>query len=385
MSIAKLGIPAAALALALSFGVANAATSLSVSCAGVPAASSVAWTATATGGVPPLAILWGNGSTSTTQTVSYTPGTYSMTVQATDASSSIATSTCSAVVAAPTLPVISTFTANPASITSGQSSTLSWTVGNASSTSIDNGVGTVTSTSTSISPAVTTIYTLTAVNPTGTTTAQATVAVSATSTPSSIQAQIQALLQEITQLQQQLRDLIAGQMGTGTTTPSTMPPGLVGKGMCISLNRNLSEGDSGDDVKQVQQVLASDPQSGFDVAPTGFFGPLTARAMARFQEDSGIASSTSGSVGPLTRGFFERHCGEGLGNNPAEGEAQSKSASSEGEGSASTTQQSQGTSSEGEGSASTTQQSQIPSSGNSDSSSSHGHSGDQGNANGHDN
>lgn len=64
----------------------------------------------------------------------------------------------------------------------------------------------------------------------------------------------------------------------------------------------------------IQQMLASDPSLGFNVAPTGFFGPLTKRAMERYQEMNGIASSTTGYVGPLTRGFFERHCGEGLGN-----------------------------------------------------------------------
>ncbi len=368
MSIRKLGISATALAFALSFGVANAATSLSVSCAGAPATSSVKWTASTAGGVSPVAILWGNGDTLTTQTVSYAPGTYSMSVQATDASSSVATSTCSAAVVAPTFPVVSTFTADPVSITSGLASTLSWTVTNASSTFIDNGVGTVTGTSVSVSPTTSTTYTLPAINPAGTTAAQATVAVNATSTSLSLQDQIQALLQEITQLQQQIRNLIAGQMGTGTSTPSVMPPSQVGKDMCVSLNRNLGEGDSGNDVKQVQQILANDPQSGFNVAPTGFFGPLTARAMVRFQEDSGIASSTNGDVGPLTRGFFNLHCGEGLGNNPSGGEAQNQNASSEGNSSTST---------------STTGQNQIVFPGNSGNQ--HGESGGHGNARGGDN
>jgi len=51
------------------------------------------------------------------------------------------------------LPVINSFSANPSSITAGQSSLLSWTVTNASTTSLDNGIGTVTNeTSTSASP-----------------------------------------------------------------------------------------------------------------------------------------------------------------------------------------------------------------------------------------
>ncbi|MDE1924807.1 MAG: peptidoglycan-binding protein [Patescibacteria group bacterium] len=88
-------------------------------------------------------------------------------------------------------------------------------------------------------------------------------------------------------------------------------PGQEGKSACIALTRNLGIGSQGDDVKSLQEMLAADPESGFEATTTGFFGPLTARAMMRFQENNSIASSTDGSVGPLTRGFFERHCGEG--------------------------------------------------------------------------
>lgn len=84
------------------------------------------------------------------------------------------------------LPTISSFVANPTSIFSGQSSTLSWNVGNATSLSVNNGVGSVTgATSVSVSPTVTTTYTLTATNSSGTTTARATVTVSTDSTPPS--------------------------------------------------------------------------------------------------------------------------------------------------------------------------------------------------------
>src|SRR5262249_15199164 len=60
----------------------------------------------------------------------------------------------------------------------------------------------------------------------------------------------------------------------------------------------------------------NDPDNDFHGSATGFFGPLTAHAMMMFQMHNGIASSTDGSVGPLTRGFFQRHCGngEGMGN-----------------------------------------------------------------------
>lgn len=94
-------ISIAGTALVLSFVFAGAASALTVSCTGVAATSGIAWTASSSGGISPVAFLWGNGSTSSAQTVSATPGTYSITIQATDASSTVATSTCSATIAAP--------------------------------------------------------------------------------------------------------------------------------------------------------------------------------------------------------------------------------------------------------------------------------------------
>lgn len=72
------------------------------------------------------------------------------------------------------------FTANPTTIAQGASSTLSWTTSNATSASIDNGVGAVTPVaggSVQVSPATTTTYTLTLAGPGGQATRQATVTV----------------------------------------------------------------------------------------------------------------------------------------------------------------------------------------------------------------
>lgn len=77
-------------------------------------------------------------------------------------------------------PVIAFFNANPATITAGQSSTLNWgPVTNANSAVIDQGIGGVaTPGSTTVKPAATTTYTLTAVGCGGTATRQVTVNVS---------------------------------------------------------------------------------------------------------------------------------------------------------------------------------------------------------------
>jgi len=84
--------------------------------------------------------------------------------------------------ASPTQTQITQFTAQPAAITSGQSSTLSWVIQNATSASISPGVGAVSPTSGSIavSPTVTTTYTLTATGANGTTTQTVQVMVGAT-------------------------------------------------------------------------------------------------------------------------------------------------------------------------------------------------------------
>lgn len=78
-----------------------------------------------------------------------------------------------------TKPTISSFNASPSSITAGQSSILAWTVTGSSpiTLSIDQGVGTVTGEETTVSPASSTTYTLTAKNNAGSDTQQVTVTV----------------------------------------------------------------------------------------------------------------------------------------------------------------------------------------------------------------
>jgi len=76
----------------------------------------------------------------------------------------------------PAAPSITAFAAEPSSIERGQSSTLSWSVTDASNISIDNGIGTVqANASRRVFPGASTTYTLTATGPGGTKTATATV------------------------------------------------------------------------------------------------------------------------------------------------------------------------------------------------------------------
>jgi hypothetical protein len=76
-------------------------------------------------------------------------------------------------------PVINSFTSSRSSIVSGESVTLSWSTSNATSVSIDNGIGAQpVSGSVSVSPLETTIYTLTATDAAGSASAQTTITVS---------------------------------------------------------------------------------------------------------------------------------------------------------------------------------------------------------------
>ena len=74
-------------------------------------------------------------------------------------------------------PSIVNFVPSASPVSSGAEVTLSWTVNDATSLSIDNGVGDVTGTSTVVRPTATTTYTLTATNTAGDTTARTTVTV----------------------------------------------------------------------------------------------------------------------------------------------------------------------------------------------------------------
>ena len=108
-------------------------------------------------------------------------------------------------------------------------------------------------------------------------------------TTEEIMAQIRSLLAQITQLQEQLKSLQTTPVGEGA------PPSRV----CPQILRTLSQGMSGADVRELQASLG--------VTQTGYFGPMTARAVSAFQAGEGL--SRVGMVGPQTRAAFARRCG----------------------------------------------------------------------------
>jgi peptidoglycan hydrolase-like protein with peptidoglycan-binding domain len=86
-------------------------------------------------------------------------------------------------------------------------------------------------------------------------------------------------------------------LNSQTVTPPTnpIPPATTTPSI---YTRNLDIGSTGDDVRSLQSFLTS---KGYTVPSTGYFGPLTQSALAKFQKDNGISPAV-GYFGPVTRG-----------------------------------------------------------------------------------
>src|SRR3989344_1545181 len=112
-------------------------------------------------------------------------------------------------------------------------------------------------------------------------------AMAQTTSSTDVSAMIAQLEAQIRTLQTQIEALRAARAQVASTTQQT-----------IQLIRQLREGMSGDDVRLLQILLASDLEIYPDVLITGFFGKKTAEAVRRFQRKNGLPGI--GLVGPLT-------------------------------------------------------------------------------------
>jgi hypothetical protein len=131
-------------------------------------------------GADSLSIDHGIGAVTGTTVKATIKGTTTFTLSATNAKGTNMKSAIVVVAASSKAPQVLSFTATPPNLPMGGGMTmLTWQVLNATSVSIDHGVGAVTGTSASVNVTATTIYTLTAMNADGTTTATTAVAVGA--------------------------------------------------------------------------------------------------------------------------------------------------------------------------------------------------------------
>ncbi|MBI3854437.1 MAG: right-handed parallel beta-helix repeat-containing protein [Planctomycetes bacterium] len=125
-------------------------------------------------GADQISIDHGVGTVTGTTAPASVASTTIFTITASNSSGSATRSVVVSVAPSASAPVILFFTASPVNLPAGGGTvTLAWQVQNASTLSIDHGVGAVAGTSTTLSVAATTIFTLTAANGSGTTTALA--------------------------------------------------------------------------------------------------------------------------------------------------------------------------------------------------------------------
>lgn len=122
-----------------------------------------------------------------------------------------------------------------------------------------------------------------------------------TTATSTLVSQIQALLQQVKALQDQLSALQTQKSQITSEIQST-----------LQLARQLSLGMTGDDVKLLQQILATDPDIYPEGLTTGYFGSLTEKAVKKFQAKFGI--DQAGRVGPQTLTRLNQLLTEGAGS-----------------------------------------------------------------------
>jgi hypothetical protein len=178
-----------------SAGSVTATTSVSINVPLVPVIISFTATPSSVGSGQPANLQWsvtgatsisidqGIGIVSSSWTQQVLPtATTTYTLVATNSAGSV-TATATVTVGTATPPAITSFTATPSSVAAGSPVTLQWNVNGATSVSISQGIGTVSSSGTQeVSPAVTTTYILTARNNAGSVTASTAVTVGAVTT-----------------------------------------------------------------------------------------------------------------------------------------------------------------------------------------------------------
>lgn len=125
-------------------------------------------------------------------------------------------------------------------------------------------------------------------------------------TTDDVQTRIKELLAKIAELTMQINVLKSQVTNEGSIQGIPAAPSYQHR-ICNLLNRNLATGVQGDDVRGLQEFLQS--EKFLAVAPTGYFGTLTADALRKWQASQGVESV--GTLGPKTRERIKIWCGGG--------------------------------------------------------------------------
>src|SRR3989338_4787062 len=119
-----------------------------------------------------------------------------------------------------------------------------------------------------------------------------------------LQTQIKELLAKIADLRLQLNTAVKVEAPPIDQTVMSTPNK---HRICSILKRNLSQGTQGDDVRGLQEFLSAEGY--LSANATGYFGPMTAQAVAKWQASQGV--SAVGSFGPMSRERIKAWCGGG--------------------------------------------------------------------------
>jgi len=117
-----------------------------------------------------------------------------------------------------------------------------------------------------------------------------------------VQAQIDALMQQVGALTTRINALVSQRAAPANVTSTPR--------ICAVINRALAQGAQGDDVRALQEFLQSEGM--FAGVATGYFGPLTAGALANWQGNNGL--ERAGIFGPKSMAALRVRCGMTTGN-----------------------------------------------------------------------
>ena len=96
-------------------------------------------------------------------------------------------------------------------------------------------------------------------------------------------------------------------MGKGIRGLEVARPSPVAVSVSPVFNSDLEPGMRGEDVSRLQELLARDPEIYPEGMVSGYYGPLTAQAVRRFQAKHGLPSP--GRLGPQTRAKIQEAFG----------------------------------------------------------------------------
>jgi peptidoglycan hydrolase-like protein with peptidoglycan-binding domain len=128
----------------------------------------------------------------------------------------------------------------------------------------------------------------------------------------STQNAISLMLQQIAGLQAQIQALQGQLKQAQEAQKQTAGELKEAKQEMLQLSRQLKAGMRGDDIKMLQEFLATDPDIYPEGLITGYFGFLTQKAVKKFQAKMGVEQV--GNVGPKTMSKINELLTEGAGN-----------------------------------------------------------------------